>query len=411
MAKVEISLKEVVGGSYKAFWRCKKPYRIVKGSRGSKKSKTAALNFIVRLMQYPAANLLVVRKTYATLRDSCYAELKWAINRLGVSHLWKTTQSPLEITYIPTGQKILFRGMDDPLKITSITVDTGCLCFVWIEEAYEITDEDAFNKLEMSIRGEVPEGLFKQFTMTFNPWSAQSWLKKRFFDVEDDDVFTLTTTYKCNEWLDASDIRKFEKMRVNSPRRYRIEGLGDWGIAEGLIYENVSFETFDIDAIRRKEGVTGCYGLDFGYTDPNAFVAAILDHAESTIYVFDEWYKTGVTNARIAERIGAMGYASQTIYCDSAEPKSIAELQDYGIRAEGSRKGKDSVLHGIKQLQGYKIVVHTRCTEFYHEISNYCWELKDGKPTDKPEHEFSHGMDALRYATAKALVGDRFSWD
>lgn len=169
MAKVEISLKEVVGGSYKEFWRCKKPYRIVKGSRGSKKSKTAALNFIVRLMQYPAANLLVVRKTYATLRDSCYAELKWAINRLGVSHLWKSTQSPLEITYIPTGQKILFRGMDDPLKITSITVDTGCLCFVWIEEAYEITDEDAFNKLEMSIRGEVPEGLFKQFTMTFNP--------------------------------------------------------------------------------------------------------------------------------------------------------------------------------------------------------------------------------------------------
>lgn len=407
-----VSLKAVVGGGYGSFWRSKHRYRVVKGSRGSKKSKTCALNFIVRLMQYPQSNLLVIRKTAATLRDSCFSDLKWAIHRLGVDAYWKWTTSPLEITYLPTGQRILFRGMDDPLKITSISVPKGVLNFVWIEEAFEIGKEDEFNKLDMSIRGEMPEGLFKQITLTLNPWSAQWWGKARFFDVEDADIFTDTTTYLCNEWLDASDRRIFEKMKINNPRRYRIEGLGEWGIAEGLIYENVVFEDFDVQALRAKAGVKSAFGLDFGFTDPTAFVACMVDESEGKIYVFDELYKQGMTNARIAERIDAMGYAGERIVCDSAEPKSIQELRDLGIRAEPSRKGRDSVLHGIQKLQNYQWVVSTKCNEFYHEISNYAWEKdKFGKPTDKPEHEWSHGMDAARYALNRVLIGETFSFD
>ena len=412
MKEKVVSLKGVVGKGYGDFWRCEKRYRVCKGSRGSKKSKTSALNFIVRMMKHPQANLLVVRKTQATLKDSCYSDLKWAISRLGVEAYWKCTLNPLEIVYVPTGQRILFRGMDDPLKITSISVPVGVLCWVWIEEAYEITKEDDFNKLDMSIRGEVPEGLFKQITLTFNPWSAQSWLKARFFDVEDSDVFTKTTTYQCNEWLDASDLGIFEKMRVNNPRRYRIEGLGEWGIAEGLIYEKVEFRDFDVQALREKAGIKSAFGLDFGFTDPTAFVAMLIDEEDAKIYVFDEFYLRGVTNARIAERIDAMGYAGQRIVCDSAEPKSIQELQDLGIRAEPSRKGRDSVLHGIQKLQNFTWVVSTKCVEFFHEISNYAWEKdKFGKPVDKPEHEFSHCMDAARYAAAKVLVGETFSFD
>lgn len=409
----EIKLSEVVGKGYADFWRCKKPYRVCKGGRGSKKSRTTALNFIVRMMTpaYSNANLLVIRKTYSTLRNSCFSEFQWAIARLGVEHLWRNKVSPLEFEYIPTGQKILFRGLDDPLKITSITVDRGYLCWVWIEEAYEIKDETEFDKLEMSIRGNVGENLFKQFTLTFNPWSEQSWLKKRFFDVVDEDILALTTTYKVNEWLDAADIRKFDKMRENSPRRYRIEGLGEWGIAEGLIYENVKFETFNPDEIRRKDGIKACFGLDFGYTDPNAFVAILLDQQNKKLYVFDEWYKNGVTNDEIAKQIIEMGYASQVIYCDSAEPKSISELYNLGIKAEGARKGADSRRHGIRQLQGYEIIVHTNCNNFYREILNYTWKLKDGKPIDEPDHEFSHGMDAMRYAVGKQLAGERFSWE
>ena len=409
---MKISLQEAVGKNYVDFWNTKKRYRACKGSRGSKKSKTAALNRIHRIVEYPLANYLCVRRYQNTLRDSIFADTKWAIHKLGLDDYFTWTTSPMEVTYKPTGQKILFRGLDDGMKITSISVDVGVLCFVDIEEAYEVCEDD-FNKLDMSIRGEVPEGYFKQITLMFNPWSATSWLKARFFDKPDEDTFTKTTTWKCNEWLDEADRNIFLKMQQNNPRRYRIEGDGEWGIAEGLIYENVRFEDFDIDAIRTTPGIKSAFGLDFGFTDPNAFTCFLIDNAAMKIYVFDEWYKTGVTNKIIAQAIKEKGYGGQKIICDSAEPKSIAELQEEGIKAEPSRKGKDSVNHGIQLIQNYEIIVHERnCPEFKKEIQNYCYEKgKDGKPTDKPDHEFSHGMDSMRYAVTKALVGDAFSFD
>lgn len=410
MAKVTVSLKEVVGKGYADYWRTKARYRIVKGSRGSKKSKTTALNLVVRMMQYPQANTLVVRRTFTTLKDSCYSDLKWAINRLKVDKYWKCTVNPLEIVYIPTGQRFIFRGLDDPLKLTSISVPTGVLCFCWIEEAYEITDEEAFDKLDFSLRGEMPDGLFIQITCTFNPWSAQHFLKRRFFDTQSPDIFAKTTTYRCNEWLSDSDRRLFESYYKTNPRRARIVCDGDWGISEGLIYENVELKPFKLeDVLKHGEA---CYGLDFGFTDPTAFVACVICEDEKTIYIFDEFYKTGLTNARIACVLDDMGYASEKIIADAAEPKSIRELQELGIRAEPSRKGRDSVLHGIQLIQNYKIVVDPKCKEFYREICNYCWDKNaEGKPIDKPEHEFSHCMDAMRYAVAKRLIGDTFSFE
>lgn len=410
---MKISLQETVGKNYADFWNCKKRYRICKGSRGSKKSKTTALNMIYRLIEYPLSNGLCVRRYSNTLRDSVYSDLKWAIHKLGMDDYFDCTVSPMQITRISTGQKILFRGLDDGLKITSISVDYGVLCFVWIEEAYELSNEDDFNKLDMSIRGEVPEGYFKQITMTFNPWSATSWLKPRFFDTPDADVFTKTTTWECNEWLDDADKNIFLKMKANNPRRYRIEGEGEWGIAEGLIYEKVRFENFDIEAVRTIPGIKAAFNLDFGFTDPNAFVCELVDNANMKIYVFDEWYRTGVTNKIIAQAIKDKGYGGQRIICDSAEPKSIAELQEEGIKAEPSRKGRDSVNHGIQLIQNYEIVVHERnCPEFKKEIQNYCWETdKNGRPTDKPDHEFSHGMDSMRYGVSKVLLPETFSFD
>lgn len=409
---MNISLQETVGKNYADFWNTKKRYRVCKGSRGSKKSKTTALNMIYRLLEYPESNGLCVRRYGNTLRDSVYSDLKWAIHKLGVDAYFECTVSPMQIVRKSTGQKILFRGLDDGLKITSISVDKGVLCWVWIEEAYEISNEDDFNKLDMSIRGEVPDGYFKQITLTFNPWSATSWLKERFFDTADEDTFTKTTTWQCNEWLDDADKNIFLKMKKNNPRRYRIEGDGDWGIAEGLIYTKVRIEEFDIDAVRKTPGIKAAFNLDFGFTDPNAFVCEMVDNTNRIIYVFDEWYKTGVTNKIIAQQIKDMGYGSQKIICDSAEPKSIAELQEEGIQAEPSRKGKDSVNHGIQLIQNYTIIVHPKCVEFSKEIQNYCWAKdKDGKPTDKPDHEFSHGMDSMRYGVAKLLIPDAFSFD
>lgn len=406
-----LDIRDVVGHGYGDYWNSRKRYTPCKGSRASKKSKTTALWIIYHMMQYPEANAVCVRRYQNTLRNSCFSDLQWAANRLKVEHLWDFPKSMLEITYRPTGQKILFRGLDDGLKVTSISVPKGVLCWVWVEEAYEISNEDDFNKLDMSIRGEVPEGYFKRIFITFNPWSANSWLKARFFDKPDDDTFAKTTTFRCNEWLDDSDRNIFEKMRINNPRRFRIEGDGEWGIAEGLIFEKHSIEEFNVDEIRQTPGIISAFGLDFGFTDPNAFTCSLIDNTNMIIYVFDEWYRTGVTNKTIADAIKEKGYGGQRIICDSAEPKSIQELCDEGIKAEPSRKGKDSVNHGIQLIQNYEIRVHPRCTNFAVEIENYCWSKdKDGRPTDKPDHEFSHGMDSLRYAVTKALLPDLYSW-
>ena len=405
-----IKLPELVGKGYKAFWNFKGRYRVVKGSRASKKSKTTALWYIYNMMKYPEANLLVIRKTGRTLKDSCYTELKWAVKRLHVEHLWDFTLSPLQATYIPTGQKIYFRGLDDPLKVTSITVDVGCLCWMWIEEAYEIMKEDDFNVLDESIRGEVPEGLFKQITITFNPWNERHWLKKRFFDAEPDpDILAITTNYLCNEWLDAADIRVFETMKKNNPRRYAVAGLGGWGIVDGLVYENWKEQEFTLEDIKQCKTAAG---LDFGYTnDPTAFFIGFVDIENKKLYVWDEIYQKGMSNKKIYDSIKEAGYAKERITADCAEPKSIDELKGYGLRIKGAEKGKDSIKNGIQWIQDLEIIIHPRCVNFLTEISNYTWDSdKFGTKLNVPIDDFNHLMDAMRYALEQFIKGNKWMY-
>ncbi len=412
-----IYLPDYVGKGYGSFWRWRGRYRVCKGSRASKKSKTTALWYIVNIINYEDANLLVVRKVFRTLKDSCFTELKWAINRLGVAEFWEIKESPLEMTYIPTGQKIYFRGLDDPLKVTSITVEHGYLCWMWIEEAYEIGDENDFNMLDESIRGAIPPGtgLFKQITLTFNPWNERHWLKARFFDNPDSETLAMTTNYLCNEWLDEADLKVFETMRINNPRRYRVAGLGEWGVVEGLIFENWEEKAFDIEAVRKMSSVRSAFGLDFGYTnDPSAFFCGLIDVTAKTLWVFDEIYKRGMSNEAIAEEITKAGYAKEKISADSSEPKSIDRLRDLGLnRIHRARKGKDSVNNGIDYIQGYHIIVHPRCVNFLTEISQYSWEkdTKTGKPLNIPVDDFNHLMDAMRYALEDFSRSAAFSFD
>ena len=404
MERKTISLQKIVGRGYREFWNSKKRYVVVKGSRASKKSKTTALWHIVKLIEYPLANVLVVRKTERTLRDSCYSDLKWAIQRLGLDSYFSCTVSPLEITYKPTGQKILFRGMDDPLKLTSISVPQGYICFCWIEEAYEINKESDFDMLDESIRGELPAGLFKRLTITFNPWSERHWLKRRFFDKEDDSVLALTTNYLCNEWLDESDKALFERMKVNNPRRYQVAGLGNWGIVDGLIFENWKEEQFNIDDI--KTNCESIFGLDFGYTnDPTALFCGLLDKVNKKIYVFDEIYEKGLSNAAIYQRINDRGFSKELITADCAEPKSIDELRGLGLRRiTAAKKGKDSIMNGIQFIQDYEIIIHPKCVNFLTEISNYTWDKdKFGNAINKPVDDFNHLMDAMRYAIERHI--------
>lgn len=417
MKTKNILLPELVGKGYGTFWRYKGRYRVVKGSRASKKSKTTALWFITNMMKYPEANALVVRKVFRTLKDSCFTDLKWAIHRLGVDAHWDVKESPLEMTYKPTGQKILFRGLDDPLKVTSITVEHGYLCWMWIEEAYEISNEDDFNMLDESIRGAIPEssGLFKQITLTFNPWNEHHWLKARFFDHPDDETLAMTTNYLMNEWLDDADRKVFETMRRKNPRRYKVAGLGDWGIVDGLVFENWEEKAFSLQEVRAIKGVDSAFGLDFGYTnDPSALWCGFIDEASKTIWVFDEMYKKGMSNEAIATEVQRMGYMKEKITADAAEPKSIDRLRTLGVdHIRKARKGKDSIINGIDYIQDFHIIVHPRCVNFLTEIGNYTWDTdsKTGKKLNKPIDDFNHLMDAMRYALEDHSKGDAFSFD
>lgn len=401
---VDVHLPDLVGKGYKTFWNFKGRYRVCKGSRRSKKSKTMALWTIYNLMKYAESNMLVVRKTYRTLKDSCFTELKWAIKRLQVEHLWQIKESPLEMTYIPTGQKIYFRGLDDPLKITSIATEVGVLCWMWIEEAYEITKEEDFDTLAESMLGDCPEHLFKQITLTFNPWNEKIWIKKRFFDVEDEDVLAITTNYLCNEWLSEADKKVFERMKEKNPRRYNVAGLGNWGVVDGLVFENYKEQAFEIKDIGNSKTAVG---LDFGYTnDPSAFFVGFIDTENKRLYVWDEFYEKGMSNRNINEKICSMGYSKESIVADCAEPKSIAELKGYGLRIKGAEKGKDSVNNGIQWIQDLEIIIHPRCVNFLTEISNYTWAVdKFGNKLNVPIDDFNHLMDAMRYALEKYIKG------
>ena len=411
MKSKKIRLPDLVGKGYKDFWNFKGRYRVCKGSRASKKSKTTALFFIYSMMKYPGANLLVIRKVYRTLKDSCFTDLKWAINTLQVNDYWSVKESPLEIIYIPTGQKILFRGLDEPLKVTSITVETGNLCWAWIEEAYEINKEQDFNMLDESIRGKIEGLLYKQITLTLNPWNERHWIKKRFFDVKDDNIMAKTTNYLCNEWLDESDKKLFEDMKKNNPRRYQVAGLGEWGIVEGLVYENWRELEFDWrEILNKRQKAKAVFGLDFGYTnDPAAFFCGILDMEQKEIYVFDEIYQKGMQNTAIYNNIEKLGFRKEIIVADSAEPKSIEHLRSLGLtRIKASKKGKDSINAGIQFIQDFKIFIHPRCVNFLTEISNYAWDKdKFGKAVNKPIDDFNHLMDAMRYALEDYMRNNR----
>ena len=399
----KLKMSEIVGNGYDDFWNCKTRYRIFKGGKGSKKSATTALNFICRIMQMKDSNLLVVRQIMNTHRDSTFAQLQWAQGVLGVSSLWKNTVSPMEMTYLPTGQKIIFRGFDDVLKLASTTVSKGYLNFVWIEEGYEIAHEEDFDKLDLSVpRGNMPPHLFKQTTITFNPWSETHWLKKRFFDTENPDCKTFSTCYLINEFLDETDREVFERMKKQNPRKYRVAGLGDWGISEGLVFENWEVgkpEIKETDLYKWKN----FFGLDYGYTnDPTAFIGFKANPIDKVIYIFCEFYEKRLLNCHIADRIKDLGFAKERIRADCAEPKSNDDLRRLGIgRITPSLKGRDSILNGISAINEYKILVDPKCVNMIRELSTYVYgDTLNERGLRLPKDSDNHLCDALRYAFA-----------
>jgi phage terminase large subunit len=406
----KISIKQKIGGGYNRFWKNKQFYRVVKGSRGSKKSKNTALNFIHRIMKYSWANLLVVRRYSNTNKQSTYTDLKWAATQLGVAHLFKFNESMPEITYMPTGQKILFRGLDDELKITSITVDVGILCWAWFEEAYQIETEAKFRTVVESIRGKYDDpNFFKQITVTFNPWSERHWLKKVFYDEEtrEKDTFAITTTFRVNEWLDDVDRARYEDLYRTNPRRARIVCDGEWGVAEGLVFDNFHVIDFDIQQ-KIKEIQETAHGMDFGFTnDPTTLPSSVVDLKNKELWIYDEHYEKAMLTEEIYKMIVSKGLLKSVITADSAERRLIQELINKGVRRmRASVKGKGSVNQGIQFIQGFKVYIHPTCEHTIEEFNTYTFDQdKDGKWLNTPIDANNHIIDALRYSLEQYHLG------
>lgn len=412
------------------FWRFKGDEVILMGSKGSKKSKTIALRWIKLLKEYPRACLLAMRDTGITMKDSVYADLVWAAKKLKLYDEWKFTINPMLAVNKITGQKIFFRGLDDWEKIASITIDDPnlVLCWGWFEEAFEIDKKDTYDKVKMSIRGKLPEGYFNQTVASFNPWSEQHFIVKELTKkltpdeqvlsekgkqeliVEDEQEFEyqgqmvkqtvsqllMITNYKINEFLDIKDYAKYEKKKKEDYEDYKTSGLGMPGVSKGLIFRNWRID--DTSKYRNKMELIR-RGLDFGYSsDPSAFVQFSVNFKAKQIIVFDEFGAIELTNEMLSKEIKKRTPQYALIKADSAEPKSIAELNGYGINAVPARKGADSLLHGIKWLKGFEIIVDAKCKGLIEELGLYRWKVdRLDNPLDIPEDKNNHYIDALRY--------------
>ena len=417
MKTKEIYLPDVVGKGYASFWRDRHRYRVVKGGRASKKSRTAGLWYIYNMMKYPLANTLVVRKTFNTHKDSTFAVLKWAAERLGVSHLWQFKESPLEAIYKPTGQKILFRGFDDPIKLTSITVSTGVLCWVWLEEAFEIEDEEEFRTLDESIRGEMPPGLWKQLTLSFNPWVNSHWTKTRFFDNTDPDAFTLTTTYKGNEWLDEADRKLIEDLAVTNPERYKVVGLGDYGIPGGTYFDEFRTDIHVIEPFAIPSDWRRYITLDYGLDMLAAYWIAVDTHQKA--HAYKEIYQSGLIISDAAKAIKAM--MTENIYEFIGPPdlwnkrqetgKSAAEIfGDNGIWLTKASNERVQGWYNLKEWlkpyedeQGIKtasLVITKNCVNLIRTLPRLQCDEKDPNDVATEPHELTHAPDAIRYFVA-----------
>lgn len=394
--------------------RSHKRYIVMKGSAGSGKSVDTAQNYILRLMQDKGRNLVCIRKSDITNRDSTYAELTGAIYRMfgdKANRYWSIKQSPLQLTCL-NGNQIIFRGVNDEKqreKLKSITFQKGKLTDVWIEEATEITQAD-FEIIDDRLRGELPPGQFYQIRMTFNPVNKNHWIKKVFFDIPDSNVLTHHSTYLGNRFIDNAYRQRMERRKLVDPEGYQIYGLGNWGEIGGLILHNwevadISQNLNDYDDI--------AIGQDFGFNHANAIL--LLGIKDDNIYILKEVYVFEKETAEIIPLAQEAGIpTNKDMWCDSAEPDRIKTWKNAGYRAKGVDKGgaNGSVKAQIDWLKGVvrkdKVIkriirVHPSCVNTIKELQQWKWKKdeKTGEYLDEPVAFQDDAMAALRYGIEK----------
>lgn len=386
---------------FKDFNRTKCRYRISVGSAGSGKSVDAALDFIIKLsdIKYKGANLLVVRQTETSHKDSTFAELCSAINICGLNKFWIIKTSPLYLENIVTGNSIIFRGFSDERareRVKSITVKQGKLCWIWAEEATELQQSD-MNILDDRLRGQLPnDNLYYQITMTLNPVNAAHWIKTNYWDYESNDIFKCHSTYLDNRFLDEGYHKRMMMRKEQDPDGYRIYGLGEWGELGGLILTNYAIEDLPTD-FNRYDNVL--YSQDFGYNHANCILE--VGFKDDEIYIIRELYVHEKDTDEIIQLANEMGFDKhKKMWCDSAEPDRIKMWQKAGYKAEGVKKEQGSVNAQIDYLKQHKIHINGCCLNTIKEIQQWKWQ-KDkatGLYIDTPVDFMDDAMAALRYS-------------
>lgn len=383
---------------------CKKRYRVLKGSAGSGKSVNIAQDYIIKLgdMRYKGANLMVVRKVDETNRDSTFAELQSAIFKIYGQYYekyWKITSNPLKLESKITGNEIIFRGCNDAKaieKIKSVSFKKGKLVWIWIEEATELQIE-AIDILDDRLRGDLSfnPNLYYQMTLTFNPISATHWIKGRYFDKEDSDVFTHHSTYKDNRFIDDGYRRRMERRKIEDPDGYRIYGEGEWGEIGGLILTNYLIHDFNTELCNFDDNYIG---QDFGYNHANAIYN--MGTKDGELYFFNETYVYEKDTKEIIDMVEGKYDKKIEMWCDSAEPDRIQMWRKAGYRARGVSKDKSCTSAQIDYLKGHKIHIHPSCVWAIKEIGQWKWKKdeKRGIYLDEPVAFFDDAMASWRYS-------------
>jgi len=379
------------------------PLQIIYGGTGSGKSVFIAQRDVLDCIN-EERNFLIVRNTANTLRSSVFEERCKVIRSFFLTDLFDIRESDLTITYKPRGNRMIFRGLDDVEKLKSITVPIGALTDLRVEEATEMS-ENSYEELGRRMRGLSP--VPKRELLSFNPIFRNHWICKRWFNGQqikykrDNEIMIFHSTYLDNKYLTEQDRKKYS---LYSGYQRDVYTLGRWGVLGDLIFTNwevqeLSGVTFDVNR----------YGLDFGFTnDPSSVLKVAIQKNTKTIYVLAEVYIHGATNDVLATKAKPL-VGENTVWCDSAEPKSIHEMRHcstHKINAQPVTKGRDSVWHSIQWLQQWKIVIDKSCTNTINEFSQYQWQKnKQGETLNIPVDSNDHSIAALRYATERDRLG------
>ena len=392
MAQINLTLKKslFVPKFYPLLLDYSHRWEVYKGSAGSAKSYFITQKLVVRACR-EQIKILVCRRTATTIRNTCFSLFKDIISKWRLSAYVKIRETDFNIKF-PNGSEIIFIGLDEETKLLSLN-NIGA---IFIEEAYEVP-KSIVEQLNLRLRGKTPN---QQIIMAFNPISKNHWLYN-FCEEEPPQSFLLThSTYKDNPFLNEEYVAELEELYQRNPAKARVFCDGEWGVdAEGLVIQNWKVEEFDAMALAA-QGLEHRAGCDLGWIDKTAIIDSLYDEKKKIIYVFNEFYKSGCQLSEISSAIGEMNLKKVKLYVDAAEPRSIEYFRTKGINAVACNKGKDSVKAGLMFLQDCLIVVHPKCKNFITELENFSYikSKQTGEWTEQTTHEYSHAIDACRYA-------------